>query len=106
MPETVERAGISFDSSLKVQIDIHRMRILSGETSYGEADGGDGDMPDYAITNRAEATQLLGSVESFFRSAEPSSPIPMLLQKARGYMNRDFSSILSDLIPNEPTQEE
>ncbi len=105
MPETVERAGISFDSSLKVQIDINRMRMLSGETAYGEPNGAAEEIPEFPATNRAEATQLLVSVENFFRTAEPSSPIPMLLQKARGYLNRDFSSILSDLIPTEPTEE-
>ena len=106
MPETVERAGISFDSSMKVQLDINRMRTLSGETSYGEPAGGDGEIPDFSAATRAEATQILGSVENFFRGAEPSSPIPMLLQKARGYLNRDFSSILSDLIPTESTESE
>lgn len=105
MPETVERAGISFDSSLKVQLDINRMRMLSGETTYGESGEGGGEMPDFSAASRAEAAQILGSVENFFRAAEPSSPIPMLLQKARGYLNRDFSSILSDLIPTETTEE-
>jgi len=105
MPETVERAGISFDSSLKVQLDINRMRMLSGETTYGESGEGGSEVPNFSAASRAEATQILSSVESFFRAAEPSSPIPMLLQKARGYLNRDFSSILSDLIPTEDNSE-
>ena len=39
------------------------------------------------------------------RSREPSSPVPMLLSKAGGYLNRDFASILKDIIPALPVAE-
>ncbi len=45
---------------------------------------------------------MLAGVEEFYRRAEPSSPIPMLLGKARSYLNRDFTMILSDLIAKDP----
>ena len=45
---------------------------------------------------------LMAEVEHFYKSAEPSSPVPMLLGKASGYFNRDFSAILRDLIPPAP----
>ena len=41
---------------------------------------------------------LIAEVEHFFKVAEPSSPVPMLLTKANGYANRDFNAILKDLI--------
>jgi type VI secretion system protein ImpA len=42
------------------------------------------------------------ATELFYRAAEPSSPIPVLLSKARTYVSKDFASILSELIPREP----
>jgi type VI secretion system protein ImpA len=56
----------------------------------------------YAAATRAEAMTLMAEVEHFYKSAEPSSPVPMLLGKASGYFNRDFSAILRDLIPPAP----
>ncbi|MFY0635746.1 MAG: type VI secretion system ImpA family N-terminal domain-containing protein [Vannielia sp.] len=47
--------------------------------------------------NREQAAALISAVENFFRQTEPSSPVPVLLFKAKTYLNRDFSSILSDL---------
>lgn len=47
--------------------------------------------------NRAAAERLLAGVEAYFRGAEPSSPIPMLLAKARDYLKRDFLFILKDM---------
>jgi type VI secretion system protein ImpA len=41
---------------------------------------------------------LMAEVEHFFKTAEPSSPVPMLLAKASGFANRDFNAILKDLI--------
>ncbi len=58
-----------------------------------------GDKPQFVARTRADAAALMQSVENFFRRVEPSSPIPILLEKARGYLNRDFSSIMSELLP-------
>lgn len=53
----------------------------------------------FVANTRAEAADLISATESFFRTVEPSSPLPILLSKARGYLNRDFASILSELMP-------
>jgi type VI secretion system protein ImpA len=59
----------------------------------------------YAATTRSEAMTLMAEVEHFYKSAEPSSPVPMLMAKASGYLNRDFTAILKDLIPPAPAAE-
>ena len=41
---------------------------------------------------------LMAEVEHFYKAAEPSSPVPMLLAKASSFSNRDFNAILKDLI--------
>jgi predicted component of type VI protein secretion system len=56
----------------------------------------------FTAATRIEASQLLSSVESFFRQVEPSSPIPTLLIRARSYFGKDFSSILNEMMPPEP----
>jgi type VI secretion system protein ImpA len=43
---------------------------------------------------------VLGA-EAFFKGTEPSSPIPMLLARARSYIARDFSSILTEILPKQ-----
>jgi type VI secretion system protein ImpA len=52
----------------------------------------------YVAESRSEAMALIAEVELFFKTAEPSSPIPMLLAKANGFTNRNFDMILKDLI--------
>lgn len=54
---------------------------------------------DFAVATRPEAAHLLNAVESFFRQVEPSSPIPTLLVRARGYFGKDFSAILNEIMP-------
>lgn len=39
------------------------------------------------------------AVEEYFRRKERSSPVPVLLQRARSYMNMDFESLIEELIP-------
>lgn len=59
----------------------------------------------FRAATRAQAADLIQATETFFRAAEPSSPIPLLLSKARTYISKDFASILSELIPREqPTE--
>ena len=38
-------------------------------------------------------------VAAFFRTAEPSSPIPFLIDRARELAQRDFLSLLQDVLP-------
>ena len=56
--------------------------------------------PPLEAKTRAEAASLLDQVSSFYRSAEPSSPIPLLTERARGLIDRDFLTILKDILPD------
>jgi type VI secretion system protein ImpA len=49
--------------------------------------------------SRPEAIALLEQVQRFFRKSEPSSPIPMLCERARGMAERDFMSVLREVLP-------
>ena len=100
MPESAERMLIRFDSAIKFQLDMNRLRVLTDSVTGGnvEAPQVEADAGGYAANTRAEAAALIAAVEAYYRTAEPSSPVPMLLGKARGYLSRDFLAILSDLI--------
>jgi type VI secretion system protein ImpA len=52
------------------------------------------------ITTRADAMRLLDLVCQYYRSYEPSSPLPILLERARRLADKDFMEILRDLAPD------
>jgi type VI secretion system protein ImpA len=50
---------------------------------------------------RAAAIALIDAVAAHMQKAEPSSPVPYLLDRARNLATRDFVSLLQDLLPDE-----
>jgi len=59
--------------------------------------------PDPKITSATLAAQALQSVEAYFRQSERSSPVPLLLQRAQSYLDKDFQSLIEELIPQPNT---
>ena len=57
-------------------------------------------------TNRADALRLLDLVVEFYQRSEPSSPLPLLIGRARRLAEMDFMDILRDLAPDGVTQAE
>jgi type VI secretion system protein ImpA len=53
----------------------------------------------YRVRSRTQALALLESVQRYFRHAEPSSPVPMLCQRALALAERDFMGVLGDVLP-------
>jgi type VI secretion system protein ImpA len=51
------------------------------------------------VENRIQALSLLAQVANYFRVSEPSSPIPFLADRARELAQRDFLSLLRDVLP-------
>ncbi len=58
-----------------------------------------GESPQYRIESRSQAIALLEQVQRFFRHAEPSSPVPMLCDRARALAERDFMGVLREVLP-------
>lgn len=97
LPEAADGAVIRFEAELKFQLAMPHLRTLTEAAMGGREEAG-GEAQGFSATTRGEATGLVMAVENFFRAAEPSSPVPMLLAKARTYLNRDFTLILNDLL--------
>ncbi len=51
------------------------------------------------IRTRDDATRALDAVAAFFRTNEPSSPIPLLLERAKRLVAKDFLEVLAELAP-------
>jgi type VI secretion system protein ImpA len=62
--------------------------------------------PPGGIRTREDAIRILDDVSDFFRKNEPSSPVPLLLQRAKRLVSKDFMEILKDLTPNAVSQAE
>lgn len=52
------------------------------------------------IRSRDDATRALDAVADFFRTNEPSSPIPLLLERAKRLVSKDFLEVLEELAPD------
>jgi type VI secretion system protein ImpA len=70
----------------------------SGVTADGEA--GATVVNSGVVTSRQEAIRALEAVADFFRQTEPSSPIPMLLERAKRLVNKSFLEVLADIAPD------
>jgi type VI secretion system protein ImpA len=52
-----------------------------------------------AIKSRQDAIRALDAVADFFRRNEPSSPIPLFVERAKRLVSKDFLEVLADIAP-------
>ena len=52
-----------------------------------------------AIRSREDAIRVLDAVSQFFRRNEPSSPIPLIVERAKRLVSKDFLEVLADIAP-------
>lgn len=52
------------------------------------------------ITSRAHAIQQLEAVKAFFQQAEPSSPLPLLIDRVCRLANMGFMELMQNIAPN------
>lgn len=100
LPAQAGQAIVDFGPQTGFQINLDRLRVLTGSLPEGaghppETDPG----PDPVIADAQQAAIALQTVEAYFRRTERSSPVPLLLQRARSYLDKDFQSLIDELIP-------
>ncbi len=99
MPREAENARLRLLDDGGMHIDAARMRDLTTEVLGGQPAQPTPSAPAEAVLgDRLTASELMRDVESFMAEREPSSPIPMLLAKARGYLAKPFADIVRDLL--------
>ena len=100
LPAHAERAKIDFGNDTGFVLDMGRLRQLAGEaasqavTTESEDPG-----PAPQVESRSDVAGHLSALEEFYKAREPASPIPVLLFRARTYLEKDFSSIVTEIIP-------
>lgn len=99
VPTKFEEARIDFSRETGFVLTMERMRALSDLGASADDETESADPP--VVTTRADASGLMSALERYFTATEPSSPIPLLLTRARGYLNQSFSAILAELFPPE-----
>jgi len=56
------------------------------------------------IRTRQDAIRAIDAVAEFFRSHEPSSPVPLFLERAKRLISKSFMEVLEDIAPDSLTQ--
>jgi type VI secretion system protein ImpA len=51
------------------------------------------------IKSREDAVRALDAVAEFFRRTEPSSPIPLFVDRAKRLVSKDFLEVLAEVAP-------
>ena len=108
LPDHSSQAKIDFGSDTGFVISMDRLRVLSSEMRAAagpDLSEAEGQVPD-VITTRPDAASVIKAVEEFYRRSEPVSPIPILLLKARGFLDKDFHAIVKELMPVPEDQSE
>jgi len=57
-----------------------------------------------SINTRADVLKALNLICDYYRNNEPSSPVPLILQRAQRLVDKDFMAIMNDLTPDALTQ--
>ena len=109
VPSQVEKAAFQIGSDEVFALPLDRLSDLSAVAPSVFTDGSDqaGDpmhseepaRPRYRVETRAQAIALLDDVQRYFRISEPSSPVPMLCERGRAMAERDFMSLLREVLP-------
>ncbi len=100
LPADAPRVMIDFGPATGFKMDMNRLKMLAGESASLAGTVEDEDPgEDPIVGNRADVAGHLSALEEFFRAREPASPIPVLLFRARSYLEKDFSAIVAELIP-------
>jgi type VI secretion system protein ImpA len=79
-------------------LTIERLRQLSSTSGGGQPVTPVRRDDQKPVESRAQAQSAMLGVEQFLAANEPSSPVPLLLGKARQLMGKDFSAVLNELI--------
>jgi type VI secretion system protein ImpA len=111
MPSQVEKAAFQIGGEQMFELPVAKLSALSAAlpSPAGSSDAGNGSVDPsqaassspfrYRVESRSQALALLGLVQLYFRRSEPSSPVPMLCERARALGDRDFMGVLKEVLP-------
>jgi type VI secretion system protein ImpA len=69
-----------------------------GEAGEGATGGGSG--PPGSVRSRQDVVRMMDAICGYYRDNEPSSPVPILITRAKKMVNRTFLEIVRDMTPS------
>jgi type VI secretion system protein ImpA len=111
-----EQVGVSLApdlSALAAELRAVRSVLAEqlGRRGIASAEGGSADVAQRSqavavgeIKSRDDVVRILDRICEYFQRNEPSSPVPLLLRRAKGLVAKDFMEILNDLTPDGVSQ--
>lgn len=94
-PGMTEETKIKIGGDAPFSLDFGQLSSLFPEES--QLGDGDAEARSYSAATRTDATALMRKVEQFYKLTEPSSPIPLLIERARNFVAKDFTSLLKEM---------
>lgn len=97
----------SYVGDVKVQIgktqvfDLPIERLSGFASIDGVGEDATAGPATFEVTTRDSALQLLKKIGAFYHAAEPSSPVPYLVDRARELAGRDFLGLLREMLPKD-----
>jgi type VI secretion system protein ImpA len=94
----------------RIEKVLRAQLALRPDAAPAEAEvGGDGQPAARAgfsgvIRSREEAVRALEAVAVYFRTHEPSSPVPLFCDRAKGLVAKGFLEVLADIVPDAVSQ--
>ncbi len=88
------------DKVLREHLAVHP-EVAAAAAAAAEA--GEGAAPGATsgpIRSRQDAVRALDAVAQFFRQNEPSSPVPLFVERAKRLIAKDFLEVLEDIAPD------
>jgi type VI secretion system protein ImpA len=99
LPDECGKAIVSFGPQTGFALPAQRLKSLSEDNLPLPVPEAQATVPPPPVNSAVDATAVMRSVEDYFRNREKSSPVPLLLQRARSYMDKDFQALVDELIP-------
>jgi type VI secretion system protein ImpA len=104
VPNHMEQAAVQIGKDKQIfDLPIERLSAFAEGLPVPEQEAAevtDGAAPRrLEAKTRNDAIRLLDQIGTYYRIAEPSSPVPFLTDRARSFAERDFLSLLKELLP-------
>jgi type VI secretion system protein ImpA len=100
--------GVNFESlnkllaEMKRAVEPHATTVAPAGNASGAGAASAEGAPAVSTTiqTRADVLKWLGLICDYYRDNEPSSPVPLILQRAQRLVDKDFMTIMTDLTPD------
>lgn len=103
LPGDAAKAVIDFGPATGFALPMERLRALAAESRPAEPEAEAlTPPPPPVLRERADMAAQMRAIEAWYRRNEPTSPIPVLLSRARASLDRDFEALVAELLPNRP----